>query len=101
MNRDQQVGRHQFAVLMCLMALDPRPVDARWLAYVANPGGDQTQGNRVLAALETRRYIGRDNISRSVDRRAVLKWRITDAGRVAFLENLPSYVDRITRTEAS
>jgi hypothetical protein len=100
MRRDQQVGRHQMRVLMTLTALDPRPVDARLLAYVANDGGDQTQGNRVLASMEERKLIERDSISRAVDRTNVLKWRLTREGRVTFLENLPRFVDRLLTSEA-
>lgn len=93
MRREQYIGRHQGRVLMTLVALDPRPIDARWLAYVANDGGDQTQGNRVLASLETRGYIVRDSIGRSVDRTNALRWRITPEGMAAWAEWLPSFVD--------
>lgn len=95
MRRINQIGRHQGRVLMALMAAYPRPVDARWLAYLANPAGDQTQGNRVLATLEDRALIARDSIGNSVDKRVHLKWRITFLGCVAWIEWLPSFVDSV------
>jgi hypothetical protein len=79
--------------LLVLAAHYPRPVDARILAHVANDSGDQTQGNRVLASLESRKYIARDHIGRSVDRRTVLKWRMTHEGWVALCGALPQWVD--------
>lgn len=95
MNRDEYLGRHQQNVLLVLAAYHPRPVDARILANVANDGGDQTQGNRVLASLETRGFIARDHIGRSVDQRAVLKWRMPHAGWVALCGALPQWVDAL------
>lgn len=93
MRRDNQIGSHQRRALLLLACFRPRPVDARILAHVANPAGDQTQGNRVLAALEARDLIKRDSISRSVDRTVALKWRITDAGLMALIESLPGWVE--------
>lgn len=91
--RSDQIGRHQGRVLTILVTMHPRPVDARWLAYVADPAGDQTRGARVLATLEARGYIARNDISRSIDRLAVLKWRITRDGAAAWSAWLPSLMD--------
>lgn len=98
MRRENQIGRHQMRVLMMLVALEPRPVDARWLAYIADPGGDQSRGNRVLATLEQRGLIVRDSVSRSVDRTAVLKWKVTPAGALAWADALPGFIDEMFAT---
>lgn len=95
MRREKQVGRHQFRVLQVLVALDTRPVDGRWLAYVANDGGDQTQGSRVLTALEVRGFIARPEVDRLGSRVDASKWRITNDGTVAWAEALPAFVDAI------
>lgn len=95
MRRETQVGRHQFRVLQVLVALGTRPVDGRWLAYVANDGGDQTQGSRVLTALEARGFIVRPEVDRLGMRVDASKWRITNDGMAAWIEALPSFVDAV------
>lgn len=94
--RANQIGRRQASVLMVLMAMSPRPVDQRLLAYAANDGGDQTQGRRVLAALETRGLITRQRSAQGRSWKETSRYVATEAGRVAWVEWLPSFVDRLT-----
>lgn len=95
MRRHNQIGRRQASVLMILLAMAPRPVDQRLLAYAANDGGDQTQGNRVLASLETRGLITRQRSTQGKEWVETSRYLATEAGRIAWVEWLPSFVDTL------
>lgn len=88
------IGRNQGRALMVLVAMHPRPVDARWLAHVIDSAGDLTHGRRAIAVLARRRFIALAPRHANTPKGAPVKWAITREGQVAWMEWLPSFVDR-------
>lgn len=89
------IGRNQGRALMVLVAMYPRPVDARWLAHVIDTAGDQTHGRRAIAVLARRGLIVQAPRHANTPKAAPVKWTVTREGRVAWFEWLPSFVDRM------
>lgn len=78
------VGSNQGRVLGILVIMDPRSVPGAFLAEVAYPTGDLTQGRRVLTTLAERGLIVKAGASVWTDRDMRNRWAITPAGREAF-----------------
>lgn len=97
--RPDQIGRNQGRVLTLLMALDPRPVGESWLAHVAHPSGDQTQGMRVVRALVERGFIEQCPQSSLRGSRPPQRYSLTRAGVLAWAAWLPSFVETAVADE--